>query len=114
MPSSFPAWPRRPPVWTSLALLLSLVVAPVYGLITIRSLPPIQATFLPAYTRAAIWSLLPPIPTFRPNAPYTHKFALPYRRSITIPPPLLYVELQRRIFGGKSLRELFAWSEPQK
>jgi type IV secretory pathway TraG/TraD family ATPase VirD4 len=82
-------------------------MAVIYGVITIRSLPPIQAAFLPAYTQAAIWSLLPPIPTFRPNAPYTHKFALPYRRSITIPPSLLYVELQRRIFGGKSLHELF-------
>jgi type IV secretory pathway TraG/TraD family ATPase VirD4 len=69
---------------------------------------PIQASFFPAYMQSAIWSTLPPIPTFRKNAPYTHRFSLPNRTAITIPPRLLYVELQRRIFEGQSIHQLFA------
>ena len=108
MSSSFPAWPRRPPLWTTLAALLSLALTFTYGLITIRSMPRLQATFLPAYLQSAIWRTLPPIPTFRKNAPYTHRFILPNRAFVTIPPRLLYFELQHRIFEGKSIHQLFA------
>jgi hypothetical protein len=106
--SSFPAWPRRPPLWTTLAGLVSVALALIYGLFTIRSLPPLMASFFPAYLQSAIWSALPPIPTFRKNAPYSHTFVLPNRASVTIPPRLLYLELQRRIFDGQSIHQLFA------
>src|SRR5215471_9296020 len=106
--SSFPAWPRRPPLWTTFAGVVSLILTLLFGLITIRSMPPLQASFLPAYLDSAVWSALPPIPSFRKNAPYTHRFVLPHRASITIPPRLLYFELERRIFEGKSIHQLFS------
>src|SRR5215472_7192196 len=106
MSSSFPAWPRRPPLWTTLAGLLSIALALTYGLLTIRSMPPIQASFFPAYLQSAVWSTLPPFPSFRKNAPYTHRFTLPNRVSIAIPPRLLYAEVQHRIFEGKSIHQL--------
>src|ERR1051325_837087 len=108
MSNSFPAWPRRPPLWTSVACLVSAFLAVSYGFITVRSTTPVQAAFLPAYLQSAIWSVLPPAPRFRRNTPYVHRFTLPHRASITIPPQLLYLQLQRRVFQGQSIRQLFA------
>ena len=108
MSNSFPAWPRRPPLWTSLGLLLSLALAAVYCSIAVRSRPPLQAAFLPTYAQSAIWSALPHLPSFRKNAPYVHKFTLPGRTSVTMPPRLLYRQLQVRIFEGQSLPDIFA------
>jgi hypothetical protein len=73
-------------------------------------MPPIQASFFPAYLQSAVWSTLPPFLSFRKNAPYTHRFTLPNRVSIAIPPRLLYAELQGRIFEGKSIHQLFGHS----
>jgi hypothetical protein len=50
--SSFPAWPRRPPLWTTLAGLVSAALALIYGLFTIRSLPPLMASFFPVYLQS--------------------------------------------------------------
>ena len=107
MSSSFPAWPRRPPLWTTLACLLSAVFAVVYGSVTTRSLPPLQAAFLPTYVKAAAWSAVPPVPTFRQREPYTHRFTLPGHTSVIVPPRLLYLQLRSRVFGDQSIHRLF-------
>lgn len=103
-----PAWPRRPPLWTTLACLLSMVLAVAYCEVARRSESPLQKAFLPTYLQAAIWSTLPPAPSFRKNALYARKFTLPNHASITIPPRLLYRQLQVRVFDGQPLHTLFA------
>jgi energy-coupling factor transporter ATP-binding protein EcfA2 len=110
MPNSTPAWPRRPPLWTSAALLLSLLLGAVYCWIAVRSRPPIQASLLPTYVQSAIWSALPPLPTFRKRVPNLHRFRLPDHSVIVAPPKALYRELRFRVFEGKTVRQLFTWA----
>ena len=103
-----PAWPRRPPLWTTLACLLSIVLAVAYCEVARRSESALQKAFLPTYLQAAIWSTLPPAPSFRKNALYARNFTLPNHASITLPPRLLYRQLQVRVFDGQPIHTLFA------
>ena len=107
MPNSTPVWPRRPPLWTSAAFLLSLFLSLVYCRITVRAKPPLQASLLPTYVESAIWSALPPMPSFRKHAPNLHRFVLPNHSAVLASPQLFYRELRFRVFQGQTVLQLF-------
>ena len=107
MSNATPAWPRRPPLWTSAAFLISLLLGVLYCWITIRWQPPLRAALLPTYIRAAIWSTLPPLPSPGKHSSGRHRFVLPDHSSLTAQPKLLYRYLRSSTFGGQGVLQIF-------
>jgi type IV secretory pathway TraG/TraD family ATPase VirD4 len=103
-----PAWPRRPPLWSSAAFFLSLAVGVLYCWATVKLMPGNQGQLFPVYAKSAAWSLVPPLPSFGRHAhAQTHKFVMPDGSVFKVPPPVLYRNLRGVIYQGRSIPELF-------
>ena len=57
--SAGPAWPRRPPMWSSLALLASVLLALFYCRVEIAFMPGNEGKLLPTYIKSAALALCP-------------------------------------------------------
>src|SRR4051812_4072447 len=103
-----PAWPRRPPLWSSAALFLSLGLGLLYGWATVKLMPGNQGQFFPVYAKSAVWSLVPQMPTFgKRRATLTHLFSMPDGSTVDIPAKALYLNLQSVIYQNRSILGLF-------
>ena len=106
--SAAPAWPRRPPVWSSLALLASFLLALFYCRVEIAFMPGNQGKLLPTYIKSAAWRYVPPMPSLHKRVgPPTHKFVLPDGSSLQLPAAILYNDLRRVVYGGTSVLGVF-------
>ena len=104
-----PAWPRRPPLWSSAALALSILLGISYCWAAVKLLPGNQGRLFPVYAKSAAWSLVPQMPTLRKHAPVpTHTFVMPDSSVIQVPAQALYSNLRKVIYGGESVAGLFA------
>lgn len=106
--SATPAWPRRPPLWSSAALLLSLILGVLYCWATVKLMPGNQGKLFSVYAKSAAWSLVPPLPSFgRHVHVQTRKFVMPDGSAFNVPPQVLYRNLRGVIYRGRSIPELF-------
>src|SRR5438309_2981692 len=106
--SAAPAWPRRPPVWSSLALLASFLLAGLYCRVEIAFMPGNQGNLLPTYIKSAAWRYVPPMPSLhRRVGPPTHKFVLPDGSSLQLPAAILYDDSRRVVYGRNSVLRVF-------
>lgn len=106
--SAGPAWPRRPPMWSSLALLASVLLALFYCRVEIAFMPGNEGKLLPTYIKSAAWRYVPPMPSLhRRVGPSTHKFVLPDGSSLQLPAATLYDDLRRVVYGGNSVLRVF-------
>src|SRR4051812_50042067 len=94
--SAAPAWPRRPPVWSSLALLASFLVAGLYCRVEIAFMPGNQRNLLPPYIKSAAWRYVPPMPSLHKRVgPPTHQFILPDGSRPPLPAAIPFKDLRR-------------------
>lgn len=106
--SAAPAWPRRPPMWSTLALLASFLLTVLYCRVEVAFMPGNEGKLLPTYINSAAWRYVPPIPSLhRRMGPPTHKFVLPDGSSLQIPATILYHDLRRVAYGGTSVLGIF-------
>ena len=97
--SATPAWPRRPPLWSSAALLLSLILGVFYCWATVKLMPGNQGQLFRVYANSAAWSLVPPLPSFGRHAHVqTHEFMMPDGSAFRVPPLVLYRNLRGVIY----------------
>lgn len=105
---SKPAWPRRPPLWSTAAIFVSLLLGLLYCWATVKLMPGNEGRLFPVYANCAAWSLVPPMPSFRRRVrPRTHLFVMPDGSAVEIPPKALYANLRRVIYRRRSVLELF-------
>ncbi|GAC1699898.1 MAG: hypothetical protein NVS9B4_00210 [Candidatus Acidiferrum sp.] len=100
------AWPHRPPLGATLALLASLVCGAAYCTATVWLLAPSQRAMLRVYAESGMRAAVP-MPTFGHSGAGTHRFVMSDRSSITIAPVALYRHLREHVYGGRSMRALF-------
>lgn len=106
--SAAPAWPRRPPVWSTLALVTAFVLTAFYCRIQVAVMPHNQAKLLPTYMKSAALRYVPPMTSLRKRAgPPTHKFVLPDGSTLQLPSTVLYSDLRHVVYGGTSVPGLF-------
>lgn len=96
-----PAWPQRPPVGATCAMLATLALGSAYVWATVALSP--HGALLPLYAQAALRSTLP---SMRTPAP-AHRFQLPDRTVLTIAPSILYENLRHGAFEEKTIGEIF-------
>src|SRR5581483_5941982 len=103
-----PAWPRRPPLWSSAALCGSLLLGFLYCWAIVKLMPGNEGRLFPTYVKSAAWSLVPPMPSFRrPSHVPTHRFVMPDGSTVQIPAKALYGNLRSFIYGGRTVIDLF-------
>lgn len=102
-----PAWPRRPPLWSSAALALSVLFGILYCWAAVKLLPGNQGRLFPVYAKSAAWSLVPQMPTLRKHSRVpTHTFVMPDSSVVQVPAKALYSNLRKVIYGGESVTDL--------
>src|SRR6185312_11848722 len=93
-----------PPLWSSAALLLSLILGVLYCWTTVELMPGNQGQLFRVYANSAAWSLVPPLPSFARHAHVqTHEFMMPDGSAFRVPPPVLYRNLRSVIYHGRSI-----------
>ncbi len=106
--SATPAWPRRPPLWSSAAVCLSLLLGLLYCCATVKLMPGNEGRLFPVYLKSAAWSLMPQFPSFGKHVHVqTHRVLMPDGSAIEIPPKVLHGNLRAVIYRGRSALELF-------
>src|SRR3954451_23881408 len=106
--SATPAWPRRPPLWSSAALCVSLLLGFLYCWAAVKLMPGNEGRLFPIYLKSAAWSLIPQFPSFGKHVQIkTHRFVMPDGSAIEIPPKVLHGNLRAVIFRGRSALDLF-------
>jgi hypothetical protein len=106
--SATPAWPRRPPVWSTLAVVVSLVMTAFYCRGEAALMAGNQGKLLSAYVKSALWSYVPQMPSLKKRtAPPTHTFLLPDGSTLKIRPAALYQNLRTVVYDGKSIPSVF-------
>ncbi len=103
-----PPWPRRPPIWSTLALFISIALGCLYCWTEAVTMPSNQGQLIGVYAKSAAWSSLPEIPSFRKHQKVqTRRFSMPDGSALSLPPKAMYWNLRTVIYGGRSLPELF-------
>jgi hypothetical protein len=80
-----PPWPRRPPVWSTLALFISLCLGGIYCWAEAVTMPGNQGKLISVYLKSAAWSSLPETPSFRKHPTVrTRLFSMPDGSTLTL------------------------------
>lgn len=107
MNAQTPAWPHRPPVGATLAMLASVVLGCGYCWATAKLLDSPRRELLPLYVESRLRMAFP-MARFARRPVEGHRFVFPNHSSVTVPPAVLYRSLRQNAFGGRSVLAVFA------